>query len=122
MSIDTTEWVEGSVETPAKSFELISDSAMGTKAFLRLNDDKQVPGTRGFAVITPDGIETSLSSLSQVENGKALINGGVDMFFRYNEENPSQQEFVPNLLSTGGDGLRLTVESDAGSIVANSNR
>ena len=118
LHVDTGEWVEGSVEPPPKSFELISDSAMGTKAFLRLNNDKQVPGTRGFAVIRPDGIETSLSSLSRVENGKVLIDGGVDMFFRYNEDNPSQQELVPNLLSTGGEGLRMTVESDAGSIVA----
>ena len=118
LHIDTTEWVEGSVDDPPKSFELISDSAMGTKAFLRLNDDKQVRGTRGLAVITPDGIERSLSSLSQVKDGKAIINGGVDMFFRYNEENPSQQEFDAKLLSTAGDGLRLTVESNAGSIVA----
>lgn len=118
LHVDTGEWVEGSAEPPPKSFELITDSSLGTKALLRLNNDKNVPGTRGFAVIRPDGIETSLSSLSRVENGKVLIDGGVDMFFRYNEENPSQQELVPNLLSTGGEGLRITVESDGGSVIA----
>jgi hypothetical protein len=118
LSIDTTEWVEGSAEPPPKSFELMNDPAMGTNAFLRLKNDKQIRGTRGFAGIRPDGIETSLASLSQIDKGRVVMNGGVDMFFRYNEENPSQEELVPNLLSTGGEGLHLTVESDAGSIVA----
>jgi hypothetical protein len=118
LHIDTTEWVEGSAEPPPKSFELLSDEAMGTKAFLRLNNYKEVPGTRGFAVIRPDTPETSLGSLSQINNGKVTINGGLDVFFRYSEENPSQQELVPNLLATGGEGLRLTVEADGGSVVA----
>ena len=62
LKIDSTEWVEGTAEPP-KSFQLIADPVMGTKAFLRLINDKEVPGTRGFVVITPNGIETSLASL-----------------------------------------------------------
>lgn len=98
-------------------FEVIKDSAMGEKPFLRIIDDKQIPGSRGF-VIMPSGIDTSLAAISQIENGKIVFNGGLDMFFRYNEETPSQQELVPNLLYIGGTGLRLIVESDSGSIAA----
>ena len=114
LKLEKSDWVEGSTQ---EIFKVITDSAMGTKAFLRLIDDKQVPGTRGF-VITPSGIDTSLASLSQIENGKHLFNGAVDMFFRYNEEIPSGQELVPNLFSIGGTGLRLIVESDAGTVAA----
>ena len=46
----------------------------------------------GFTVITPSGIETSLASFAQIESGKVVFNGGVDLFFRYSEDNPSQQE------------------------------
>ncbi len=117
LKIDSTEWVEGSTEPP-KSFQLVTDPVMGTKAFLRLILDKQVPGTRGLAVIIPNGIETSLASLSQIEKGKVVFNGGLDLFFRYNEESPSQPELVPNILHTGGYGLHLEVESDGGSVIA----
>jgi hypothetical protein len=116
LMIDSTEWVEGTAEPP-KSFQLVADPVMGPKAFLRLINDKQVPGTRGFVVITPDGIETSLGALSQNEKGKVVLNGGLDLFFRCHEDDP-QQEILPHLLWIGGDGLRLVVESDAGTLAA----
>ena len=116
LRLEKSDWTEGSTQ---KIFQVIADSAMGTKSFLRLVDDKQqVPGTRGF-IITPSGIDTSLAALARIENGKFVINGAFDMFFRYNEEIPSQQALVPNLVSIGGIGLRLIVESDAETIVAN---
>jgi len=118
LRIESGDWVEGTVEQPPNSFQFISDSAAGTKGFLRLINNKQVPGTRGVVVITPNGVETSLASLSQIESGKLVLNGSLDLFFRYNEENPSQQELVPHLLSVMGDGIRLIVESDEGSIAA----
>jgi hypothetical protein len=117
LRIEGGDWVEGKVEPP-KSFQLIADPVMGTKGFLRLINNKQVPGTRGVVVITPNAIETSPASLSQIENGKVVFDGGLDLFFRYNEENPSQQELVPNLFSVVGDGIRLIVEADGGSIAA----
>jgi hypothetical protein len=112
-----TGWVDEGGEPP-KSLQLIADPAMGTKGFLRLINSKQVRGTRGFVAITPNGMETSLASLSQIENGRVILNGGLDLFFRYSEENPSQQELVPNVLYLTGEGIRLIVESDEGSIVA----
>jgi hypothetical protein len=115
--LESLEWVDEAGEPP-KSMQLITDSAMGTKAFLRLYNNKQQPGTRGQALITPSGSETSLASLAKIENGKLVLNGGVDMFFRYNEESPELQELVPHLVSIGGDGIRLIVESDAGGIAA----
>ena len=90
---------------------------MGTNAFLRLINDKEIPGSRGV-VITPNGVEASLGAITQQAEGKLTFNGGVDMFFRYNEEIPSQQELIPNLLSIGGGGLRFIVEAEAGTIIA----
>jgi hypothetical protein len=115
--IDSGEWVDDAGEPP-KSLQLIADSAMGTNAFLRVLDSKHFPGMRGNALISPSGVETSLASLSQIENEKLVLNGGLDMFFRYHEENPLQEELVPILLSVGGDGIGLIVESDAGTIAA----
>ncbi len=117
LNIDTSGWEEGGSEPP-KSFQLVADSVMGTKSFLRLLNSKQIPGTRGLVVVKPDGFETSLASLSHIENGKLYFSGGLDMFFRYSEEGPSQSDLVPNLLFIGGAGLRLIAESDGGSIVA----
>lgn len=117
LKVDSTELVEGAAEPPTR-FQLIKDSVMGTTAFLRLINDKRAPGTAGSAVIIPNGFENSLASLSTFENGKVALNGGVDMFFRYTEDRPSQPELTPNLLSVRGDGIRLLVESDAGSIAA----
>ena len=112
--VQGSDWTEGS----AQIFQVIEDSVMGTRAFIRLVNDKQVEGG-GMFRITPDGIENSLASLSQIENGKHLFNGALDMFFRYNEDLPSQQELVPNLLFIGrSGGLKLIVESDAGTIAA----
>jgi hypothetical protein len=113
--LEKADWVEGSAQNV---FQVIREPVMGTKGFLRLINDKQVPGQRGF-VITPTGIDTSLAAFSQIENGKVVLNGAIDMFFRYNEEVPSQQELVPHLLYIGGgDGLRLVVEADAGTVAA----
>jgi hypothetical protein len=117
LKVDSTELVEGAAEPPTR-FQLIKDSVMGTKAFLRLINDKRAPGTAGSAVVVPNGFENSLASLSTSENGKVALNGGVDMFFRYTEDAPSLPELIPHLLSVRGDGIRLLVESDAGSIAA----
>jgi hypothetical protein len=117
LTIGGEELPEGVTESP-RAFQIITDTTMGTKAFLRLIYDREIPADRNL-VIRPSGFETSLASLSQIENGKVVINGGLDMFFRYSEEGPSQPELLPNLLSTGGNGLRLIVESDEGSIAAN---
>jgi hypothetical protein len=115
LMLEESDWVEGAIQ---KVFQVIPDSVMGTRAFLRLINDKEIPGTRGI-IITPSGIDTSLASFSQIEKGKVVFNGAFDMFFRYNEETPSQQELVPNLLYIGGTGgLRLIVESDGGTIAA----
>jgi hypothetical protein len=120
VKVEAGEWVDDGGEPP-KSVQLIEDSAMGTRAFVRLFRNKQVPGMRGDAIIIPSGTESSLASLSLLENGKVVLNGGLDMFFRYNEENPSQEELVPNLFSAGGDGIGLIVESDSGSIAVSLN-
>ena len=115
LQLEASDW-EDSAEPP-KTFQIITDSAMGTNAFLRLINDKEIPGSRGV-VITPNGVEASLGAITQQAGGKLTFNGGVDMFFRYNEEIPSQQELIPNLLSIGGGGLRFIVEAEAGTIIA----
>jgi hypothetical protein len=117
VKVESGEWAEDGSEPP-KTLQLMTDSAMETKAFVRLLNNKQFAEMRGNVIATPDGRETSLASLSHLENGKLILNGGLDMFFRYSEENPSQQELVPNLLSLMGDGIRIIVESDGGTIVA----
>ena len=117
LKVDSTELVEGAGEPPTR-FQLIKDPVMGTKAFLRLINDKRAPGTGGSTVITPSGFETSLASFSQFNSGKVALNGGVDLFFRYSEDNPSQQDLVPNIFSVVGDGIRLFVESDGKSVNA----
>ena len=111
LKVDSTELVEGAGEPPTR-FQLIRDTVMGTKAFLRLINDKRAPGTAGSTVITPSGFDSSLASFAQFDNGSVALNGGLDLFFRYTEENPSQPELVPNLFSAVGDGIRLFVESD----------
>ncbi|HEY5707174.1 MAG TPA: hypothetical protein VIS96_16560 [Terrimicrobiaceae bacterium] len=116
LKLEAGSWVADGSEPPA-SLQLITDSAMETKAFLRLFNNKAT-GLRGFAVITPDGTETSLASFSQVENGKVVFNGGLDLFFRFSEENPSQQDLVPHFFSVAGDGTRLIVEAEDGGIAA----
>jgi hypothetical protein len=116
LQLEAADWVEGSTEPPT-SAQIIADSAMETKAFLRLINDKEFPGSRGV-IITPSAVETSLGTLSQNEGGKIIFNGGIDMFFRYNEEVPSQQELIPHLLSIGGSGLRLILEAEGGSVAA----
>jgi hypothetical protein len=100
-----------------KVFQIVVDTTMGTKAFLRLINDKENPGSRGV-VIAPAGAEVSLAAISRNAEGKVAFNGGIDMFFRYSEELPSQQELLPNLLSIGGGSLRLVVEADSGSMIA----
>lgn len=115
LQMEASDW-EDSAEPP-KTFQIIRDSAMGTNAFLRLINDKDIPGTRGV-VITPNGVETSLGAIAQQAGGKVTLNGGVDMFFRYSEEIPSQPELLPNLLSPGMGSLRFIVEAEAGTVIA----
>jgi hypothetical protein len=113
--LEESDWVDPA--QAQKSFQIVHDSAMGTNAFLRLIRDKENPGTRGVR-ITPVGPEASLAAISRYADGKVIFNGGLDMFFRYSEELPSQQELFPNLLSIGGDRLRLIVEADSGTVIA----
>ena len=57
LKVDSTELVEGAGEPPTR-FQLIRDTVMGTKAFLRLINDKRAPGTAGSTVITPSGFDS----------------------------------------------------------------
>jgi hypothetical protein len=109
------DWLEDSVEPP-KSLLLLSRPAEGIKSALRLNGNKLVPGTSGSVRITPQGVETSLASLSTFQDKKVFLNGGIDLFFRYSEE--PQSNLLPGIFGSQGPGLHLTVEAHEGTVIA----
>ena len=63
----------------------------------------------------PQGVETSMASLSSFKNGKVFLNGGIDMFFRYSEEPPSAN-LMPGIFGSQGLGLHFLVEAHEGSV------
>jgi len=116
VEIGDGDWGEGG-EEPPKSFSLLSKPAEGIKSALRLNGNKLVPGTSGSVRIIPQGVETSMASLSSFKNGKVFLNGGIDMFLRYSEEPPSAN-LMPGIFGSQGLGLHFLVEAHEGSVIA----
>ena len=117
VEIGDGDWVEESGE-PQKSFLLLSNPAEGIKSALRLNGNKLVPGTSGIVRITPQDVETSMASLSSFKDGMVFLNGGLDMFFRYSEETPSQSNLMPDIFGSQGPGLHFIVYAHEGSVIA----
>ena len=114
--IDSAEWIEAG--PPPKTIQKITESTLGMAGLLRLVNETHMPGTKGMVRIVPEGPHTSLASFSRVEGGKVLLDGGFDLFFRYEEDPPTQPFQVPNLLSAQG-GLNFLIEADGkGGLVA----
>ena len=111
------DWAEGSGEPP-KSFVLLPNPEEGIKSALRIIGNKVVPGTSGIVRITPQGVETSMASLSSFKDGKVFLNGGIDMFFRYSEEPPAQSNLMPYIFSSQGPGLHFVLHAHEESVIA----
>ena len=101
---------------PPKSFVLLSKPDEGVNSALRIVGNKGVPGTSGVVRIVPQGAEASMGAISQFNEGKIFLNGGIDLFFRYSEEPPTM-DLMPFIFSSQG-GLHFVAHADQKSVIA----
>ena len=84
--------------------------------FLRVDaraDSK--PGLAGGVTIKPDSADSSLAAMSQIVEGKVVLNGAIEFFFRSSED-PTGGMSVMRVIDVAGsaDGLRIVILSHNG--------
>lgn len=102
--------------TNKATVETASPLAANAGGFLRVDaqaDSK--PGHAGGVMIKPESAASALSAMSQIVDGKVVLNGAIEFFFRSSEELNVGMSVLRVLDHTNGsDGLRLVILSHDG--------